>query len=46
MRIDGMNIPYAARVFAMDVRSLVALDNPVMPDSFRKRSDEVNNAAT
>jgi hypothetical protein len=24
MRIDGMNIPYADQVFAMDVRSLVA----------------------
>jgi hypothetical protein len=33
-------------LFAMAVRSLVTLDNPAMPDSFRKRSDEVNNAAT
>jgi len=46
MRIDGMSIPYADRVslpwlFAASFH----LDNPAMP-SFRKRSDEVNNAAT
>jgi hypothetical protein len=47
MRIEGMSIPYADRVSLpwLFVASL-HLDNPAMPDSFRKRSDEVNNAAT
>jgi hypothetical protein len=47
MRIDGMSISYADRVslpwlFATSFR----LDNPAMPDSFRKYSHEVNDAAT
>jgi hypothetical protein len=47
MHIDGMSIPYADRVslpwlFAASLH----LDNPAMPDSFRKGSHEVNDAAT
>jgi hypothetical protein len=42
-----MSIPYADRVSLPRLFSAsLHLDNPAMPDSFRKRSDEVNNAAT
>jgi hypothetical protein len=47
MRIDGMSIPYADRVsLPWLLAAALHLDNPAMPDSFRKRSDGVNNAAT
>jgi hypothetical protein len=47
MRIDGMNISYGDRVCLPELSAAsLRLDNPAMPDSFRKYSHEVNDAAT
>lgn len=46
MRIDGMSIEYADRVSLLLFAASLHLDNPAVPDSFRKDSHEVNNAAT